>query len=139
MTTLAAIDPNKNYICVEAHCSPALNGQVMQYKRVVRGSDPAVKAAPRLFEVQGTPEAEWKTPFDEAVAANDQKSRELEDARKAREAAASKSNRLKLDAPTTRVLKRDVQTVWNGEPATLGKGSHVPSDHPLIDEHPEAF
>jgi hypothetical protein len=133
--------PDDAVVCVEAHCSPALpGGGVCLYESEWRGDDAVVLALPHLFRLKSAPRSTWPSPFDSAVAANDENSRRQREADQARRLEQARANRVKLDAPTKRYkLTRDLVTERDGRPAMVEKGSVVLEGDPLLAEFPDAF
>lgn len=125
-------------VCMEAHCNPA-TPHVVPYESEWAANDPVVEAAPHLFISKSAPRSQWKSPFDEVVAVNDERSRELEEARKAAWERRAKTNPVKLEAPRLVTAKRDVVGEFDGQPATVQKGSKLPADHPFVLEHGGSF
>jgi hypothetical protein len=105
----------------------------------LRGSDPRVLAVPANFVPRGTPRSEWPSPFDHSFALMKERGEQAEAERKANFASAARANRVKLSVANTVTARRDFITEFDGRPATIEKGSEVPSTSPLAREHPDEF
>jgi hypothetical protein len=101
--------------------------------RRYRSTDPIVVAAPDNFVPHETPESEWKTPFDQAVADDERRGAELQRGR----LDQAKNNRVTLNVGSVFRARRDVLDLDNLR--TIVKHSTVLAGDPLLDTHADDF
>jgi hypothetical protein len=122
------IDPNQAYVCVLPF---ATNTEIYTFELELRGDHPAVTGHPTHWRSKSTPRSEWPSPLDSVIAAGDEA-----------DARAAAANRIKLAAPAPPPMMRstvEIQTMRDGQPVTIVKGSQVAPDDPLVGQHPEAW
>lgn len=133
------IDPDKVYVCMDSFMSGPM-AAVANEGDELRGSDPRVQAAPHLFAPAGTPRSEWTTgPFHRVNAETDARSAALAEERQAAFDRRAKANSVKLEQPKYVFLKKEYTGTFEGQPATLKRGSALPESHPFVQENRDLF
>jgi len=125
---------NAIYICAVPFAGPPF-GEVVPQGQRLRGDHPAVQAAFRYFVPDGTPESEWPSAYDEAIAIAEAQELAERDARREAFEKLARENPVKLEPPRMFRLKRDLLATRDGRPATIRKGSIVLADDELLTAH----
>ncbi len=138
MAVATEFKPTDTVVCCVAHISGDPPAASLEDEEM-RGSDPRVARAPHFFVLKTAPKSERPNPLDHVIAINEQNARSLDEEKQRRFEAQAKANPVKIEAAPTVRAKKDIAGHLDGQPATVKKGSELPSDHPFVLEHEGDF
>lgn len=110
--------------------------EVAHRGQLYRADSALVAAAPKYFAPVGTPQSEWPTAHDEAVASSAAKAQAEEDARHQGRVDRANRHPVRIETSVVRAL-RDVLDLSQGR--RILKGSTLLATDEVVAEHPDDF